>query len=392
MFRITKLLRAGMLLMGLVVALGLSIPTGAYAYEEFVTAVRNSRGNLQVILYRIEGPRDGMRIERITSKQRGAISNVSASGLGVGRFVTAVRNAESKLQVIVWGVQGPGRRELVALGDAVGDSVYLRVDATTIRGAGTERDMSSRFATAGVDGSGNLQVIVWDVDHSGRVIQRGSERGQAGRAKDVDVIALSSNMLATAIKTGSGNVKVISWRVDASGNLQRLHDYTGGVLGADVPISTCSVPDQRRGFSRFAVNIATGSGNLKAIIFDVDKERGTVDRQGSSRGAGRASLISAEYLPQGLLTAIRTREEKLKLIKWSVDRSGNNVSRLGDKVSEGADRIATTRLAAAGSLITAIRDNHGNLKVLVWDERNLRVQYETSAGAISAVDVVSTGH
>ena len=177
----------------------------------YATAVINSDGNLQVIIWEIVSNDNDISILRRGSASTGTVREISIAplirqteNLSRFRFATAVRNSDNNLQVIVWHVTPNGG--VVRIGDAVAGQASL-ISAARVN--------DNRLLTAVRDSSNNLKIIVWDIDYDGNLTRRGS--ALAGAVSLISI--MSSN--TTAVRDSDGNLKLIDWNITLSGDVSR---------------------------------------------------------------------------------------------------------------------------------------------------------------------------
>jgi WD40 repeat protein len=239
-------------------------------------------------------------------------------------FATAVQDGDGNLNVTTWYADHYTieRRSSASAG---------RVGLVSVcpLSAPFSPDVRYVLATAVQDGDGNLKVIIWYVDGEGNLERKGS--ASAGPISLVSVIPIDfmdfePTVLSTVVKTDSGDLKVIIWEVDDEGNLVRRGSASAGSVGL---ISAADLTRVGIDGGRFVIAVQDGDGNLKIIGWNVDKESLEVTRLGSAT-AGAVSLISCcrypfldEFLFGGFVTAIRDGSGNLKIIGWIMDRDGN---------------------------------------------------------------------
>lgn len=194
-----------------------AISATAYSKNHLVTAVRDSAGNLKIILWQIS---DDGAVTRLGDASAGAVSLVSADFVGSGlplRLITAVRDSVGNLKIISWNIGLDGRisrRSDISAG-AVSEISAFGLGETL-------------FVTAVRESHGNLKVIVWNLDpDSGRLTRLGD--ASAGAATKISAFGLNGPNFATAVRTVRGNLKVIAWHFDLpTGKVRRLADATAG--------------------------------------------------------------------------------------------------------------------------------------------------------------------
>ena len=207
--------------------------------------------------------------------------------------------------------------------------------------------MARNLVTVAQYVQGDLGVASWDVDIDGNVNLNpgiGIERG-SGPASSISVATnLSTYRLATAVRDGGGNLKVIAWDINDSGRVTRLGDDGAGAVSL---VSATALSD-----FTIATAVRDGGGNLKVIAWNVDGD-GNVTRRGYD-GAGAVSLVSAatvwhssaEFPDTDVVTTVRDGGGNLKVIAWNVDGDGN-VTRRGDFVGGAVDLLDSARLVLA---------------------------------------------
>jgi hypothetical protein len=116
--------------------------------------------------------------------------------------------------------------------------------------------------------------------------------------------------------------------------------------------------------------------------------------------AGAITEVSATSVHGGsdqndqFLTAVRDGHGNLKLIVWHVSADGRHVRRRGDASAGAVSRVALATVDSDnGLVVTAVRDGSGNLKLIVWhispDGQQVERLADASAGAISEVALVA---
>ena len=90
---------------------------------------------------------------------------------------------------------------------------------------------NERLVTAVRDGDGNLRVIVWRVSSTGAFTRTGDSGSQAGDATMIRATVDSSGRAITAVRDGSGDLKVITWGISANGATVRRLGDSGSAAG-----------------------------------------------------------------------------------------------------------------------------------------------------------------
>ena len=192
----------------------------------------------------------------------GLASDISVAQLSALRAVTAVRSGSGNLKLIVWDVDFGWN--FIRLGDyTAGTASDIEVTAVS----------SSRVVAAMRDSDGNLKLICFDISQAGELTRRGSYT--SGGATEIQVVTLDSSRIVAAMRQAGGNLKVICFDVSAAGNFTRRGDWEAGVASA-IDLSRVSL-------RRVATSVRTETGNLKVILFGIS-DQGDVTRQGSFEG------------------------------------------------------------------------------------------------------------
>lgn len=272
-----------------------------------VTAVTTAEGRLKLIVWRISD--GGSTIERAgdSGNQAGVAGAISLTSLGTGHVVTSVRTNEGRDKVILWRISGDGS-EVERLGDSGDDGVEADLVAAAPAGLG-------RFVTALRDGQQRLLVEVWEASADAANLTRLSDSlGEAGVIGEVRAISLGSSQLVTAVSTQSGNVKLIVWDIDGQGQVSRSGDSAGQAGIAQSIALTRPEPEL------VVSAVVTNEGDLKLIAWHI-AEDGVVTRLGDSgQQADETAVIDVAALaPNRLVAGVRTAAGRLKLIAWSVE-------------------------------------------------------------------------
>ncbi|EKV01691.1 hypothetical protein Lepto7375DRAFT_3869 [Leptolyngbya sp. PCC 7375] len=286
-----------------------------------VTALRTVDSKLKLIAW-ISG-NNGM--VRGGDAEAGDVSEVaiarvkhpSSSTPAAGRVVTAIKNSRGNLQLIVWDVFTNGtihRRGDIEAGEASEINI-IGLPATTSGGS------DSRVLTAIRTEDGRLKLITWGIQSNGS-ISRLAE-ATAGDISKVDLTEIPGQRVVTAVRTGEGTLKLIAWDVSHPEFIHRqgdddepLNQNTAGPI-REVSI-TAWEPDAFTPGDDVAVAVRTNAGDLKIISWSV-LPSGDFTRSGDSGDlAGAANLVNISWsrISKRLLTAIRDEDNNLRLITW----------------------------------------------------------------------------
>ena len=196
-----------------------------------VTACAAGNNDLLLIPWQIGT--DGT-ITRLPGEARaGTVSAVSITGLGTASrtVLTAVRNGSGNLECIAWDVAADGssivRRGQPGLAGTIHEVAVVRARNDS------EGPGGASFITAVVNGSNNLEVIAWDFqDNPPSISRRG--HSEAGTASHISIAGAGpSSIYVASMRRGSGDMELIAYDIPASGSVTRTGDL-GGNEGTDV--------------------------------------------------------------------------------------------------------------------------------------------------------------
>lgn len=239
-----------------------------------VTAVRTASGDLKLIVW--ETQNGAREIVRRGEASAGAIGDVAIASVVDGRgrgqssperftgVVTAVRDGAGNLKLIAWEMSPS--KQLVRRGDASAGRVGA-VSIATVRVS----NLREVLVTAVRDADGNLRVIGWEIDAAGNLTRRDTEA--AGPVGDFVVHRMpqpggrSPLDLVVVLRDASGDLKIVGWEVDASGRLRRQGDVAAGAVRA-----VSAVDLTRSGRTHLVGAFRIGSGELKLIDWEVNLE------------------------------------------------------------------------------------------------------------------------
>jgi hypothetical protein len=234
------------------------------------------------------------------------------------------------------------------------------------------------------------------------------ERAGAGRATRITVQAFSNDQVLTAVRDGSGNLKLIGWLTPNGEKITRAAD-TEGQAGEVSEIALALVSPPQSPVLRAITAVRDGSGNLKLISWEIGEQMKSITRLKHSleTDAGAATHItlvagvtSPNALGPVLITAIRADNGNLKLISWRLLPDGS-FTRLGDS-EQNMHQAGEVGLIAACSLgynsvMTAVRAGNGDLKLIKWyvsdngemiTRQGDSEQYAHQAGYVDEINIV----
>ena len=244
-------------------------------------------------------------------------------------------------------------------------SPYLRrtdVSAGAIKGGDTLFLSGNRAVTATIAASNNnLKLVSWDLVGVDSIIRKGNI--EAGSIKDVKIVEPTQNFVLAATRLMNDNLKMILFQVTPTGGFVRIADHTAGKINAFEMVTI-------GGADKKAVTVVrTESGNLKLIAWDISvANNGTASivRLGqASAGAVSSLSISRAKNFNGVFTAVRDSDNKLKVIPWKISANGQAITR-GASGSAGTIKTGIAVAPLAEGVGVAVRDADGDLRVITW--------------------------
>jgi hypothetical protein len=298
-------------------------------------------------------------LTRKDSGSAGAVSSTAIVATGGGRVVTPVRNGSGDLEVVVWdlGLDGANvHRRGSASGGAVTDI------AACYCGLGL-------VATAAKTAGDTLKVILWKVDAAGNITRMGDESaGQIGTG--MSICRVGMELIATAVKTGTGELKVIAWRVTASGEISRQASESGGdvsriATAESFPLQITDDGEETLGYGQLTTGVRDKAGNLKLVHWALETKGKTITRLADAQAGAVDDIALCPLPPRTLISAVRDGSGDLKLISWALNDAGLAIDRWDSK---GAGQVNEIAICPSGIdlFATAVRTGQGELKVIVW--------------------------
>jgi hypothetical protein len=196
-----------------------SVAAVQVAQDQFVTAVINGGGHLEVIAWRANLRTN--RLARENSSVAGkvissageagaiAISSPYALDAGVsGAFTTAMVNVHGYLDISYWEVSTSGAISLIS--EIQGDAAFYGSPDVSVTSVYNAKGYPS-FMTAMSNSAGDLEVSLWSLNSSNQ-IQLGST-AYAGAIGGVSIACLhdSNYEVVTAVQDGGGYLELIQW-------------------------------------------------------------------------------------------------------------------------------------------------------------------------------------
>jgi hypothetical protein len=338
-----------------------------FTSSEILTSMQNGSGNLELIGWTYKGG----KIVRAGTATAGTAQEVALALIG-RRAVTAVRSGSNDLLLISWDVPS-GMQSITRLhdtGKAAGEASNIAIAAIG----------SNMMITAMRDGSGELLLICWRLNADGSISRLGESNPpgkprQAGAVDLVTIVALANNLVVTAVRNGSGNLELIAWNISSDGMTIRRMDPSGTSAGTVGEIALTAYQDPATNSSVVITAVQNGAGNLLLIAWKVLEEGAGFERLGDTSmlppnlRPGTASHISVSpsgFAVGNFLASMRRGTGDLELIDFTLNPNGSWTRNCDYGQAQGTDVTETKISSFFGHAVTAIR-KADFLNVAVWD-------------------------
>ncbi|WP_096332919.1 hypothetical protein [Nannocystis exedens] len=242
------------------------------------------------------------------------------------------------------------------------------VNEGSVLDAAVARPRSTRDVVVSIRGSnGDLKHIPYTVSSTtGQIVrQDGKELSEPAVFRVETTRSPAHDGYVAAIEDSAGNLKVIDYHVDSGLNITRDPNGTGaGGAIDDVAITTVT-----SGFDGVVTAEITTGGLLVVRSFEVPAAGGVTWADTFVTLVG-ADSVRVDTVPVGLTEYVVTSVQQpttgnLRLDTWEVDGSGQ-ITWL-DTISAGeASAHDATPTIAGGDLISAMRDDAGNFRMIGW--------------------------
>lgn len=338
----------------------------------------------------------GQQLDRQGDYTAGSIySGMATATVNQGLMVTAVRlDTTGNLKLIAWEVSGNG------LGTTSGGEEIVRKGSVELPGFVTSVAVvnmgNHRVVTAVRNDDGNLHLILWQLSQDGLQIEKLDEH-VAGGVTEISLAFLTTSQFVTAVRLTNNKLKLIVWKILDGHLIDRRGEYTAGAITKVSAISTGALGNGSGLVT--AVRLKSG-GFLKLIAWWISNDGLTVERRGSAVGEAIiqvAIVHSGQYAEVGftnvqdvVVTAVRDGDGNLKLISWWVSKdTQQDITRKDDAIAEAISKVAITRVSTpfhSDRLITSARLSDDTLKLTAWDvlsNGQITRQQDAFAGAIT---------
>jgi hypothetical protein len=336
----------------------------------------------------------GIEIGSDSGDLAGEVKSIAVpySGSFTSHSVTAVITKSGNLRLIDWHVDASGKVTRIA------DSGTQAGQVSAISVAKGEHPL---YVTAVRSGSGKLLLISWNV--ASNTIQRLADSGNlAGEADLIRIVRLvksssgNSDLFLTACRSASGTLLLITWKVAPDGTFQRLATAEAGAV-SEISLAQFFYSFSVEG-SLVATTVRAGNGSALSIVWEVSADGSTITRRGDSGNQmGLATKISSVVTITGhLVVSCRASNGNLRLITLQVSSDGNTVTRVGDSGSQAGAVSGVSSIFRKYGLLTAVRAGDGHLLLIAWNINSGGAltrggDSEDQAGAADLITLDSTG-
>lgn len=305
------------------------------------------------------------------------ISNPNSPNSQVGLFVTPVRVREGGLKIIAWRVSDDGT-SIARLGDS-GNQPEL------IMGIASTRISFQRVAVAVRTFQGRLKVSIWRIFNGGEQVEllgEGEASSVPAITSELSVVSMSAGQIVTIAHLPNGQLRLDHWGISTDG---ATVIHKGSSVATNIAITEFSAAQLT--FGRVVTAVRTREQQLRLQTWAVPIENEPIElvAQSLPNSAGDGRQISLS-IGSDIMTTVRTLEGRLKLIRWSAA-----LERLGDSREQGGPVSRTTIVERASDrYITATRGSNGLLNVELWQVNPNESSIQKLAAADS-VDQERTG-
>ena len=196
------------------------------------------------------------------------------------QVVTAMRDSEDKLRLMVWEISNTGVPDVIANVSTEG----------TIKKVSIARVASNRVVTAVRESGDSLRLTVWDISNNGRTITKLGTRTSA-KIFDVDIAGEPdftqdspyNGRVFTAARNTGGNLFVAEWRVKPNGQILAP---TTKVYG---PISQIDVKSSEQ--ADYLISVAMRDSEEKLRLISFTESNPGIRRRGGLGTGGKISYV-----------------------------------------------------------------------------------------------------
>jgi hypothetical protein len=188
---------------------------------------------------------------------------------------------------------------------------------------------------------------------------------------DIEACNLGNNRVATAVRDSGGHLKLVSWTALSDGTITPSDEKVATSLtqpAVVLPVSEIAMDSLSS--TRLVTAIRDSQDRLRLITWSISDDGQTITRLfDSGTQAGAASEIrlnSWMATGSGLLTAVRTGGEILRLIAWELSPDGQ-IQRINDSGSlAGGVTLVALCQQTGNRYVTPVSTSSGYLKLISW--------------------------
>lgn len=295
----------------------------------------------------------------------GQISAVASAQIANDEFVTAVRNSSGDLEIIEWwaNLQTSQLVRIASVNLGPVSAISITSESTT------DTFYPGVFVTAAINANGNLDVISWLAPPNGPIMKITEIEGDPASA--VSVSTVTFNLFLTAIRNGSGNLEISSWYL----NYPSWTITQGGTTyaGAISQVAAVGLAGQynTQGGSGFAgvTAVLNSWGALELIDWNSDYSgnigRGPTAYSGEFSQIAAALAVNPGNTSGPFYTAGLMPNGQVEVTSWGVNNSSNSITTGASAFGYVAKQVAIC--AANPAAFTGAIYTDGTLYVQAWD-------------------------
>jgi hypothetical protein len=218
---------------------------------------------------------------------------------------------------------------------------------------------AGQVVTVSRNGEGRLVLRNWGISVDGTTVNLAGNGGATGEVvTEFATLRPFIGRLVTASRTDSGRLQLHSWATPPGEDPALLFESDPGAAGDGRQISAVIGGD-------IMTAVRTVQGNLKLIRWN-----GALEREGDSGSLGGPASRTAVLALNGdfYLTAARGEGGRLQVESWQVDPTSTGIERTrmtAEEDQEPAGEVAFGRVFGP-NCVTAIQDAGARLKLITW--------------------------
>lgn len=322
----------------------------------------------------------------------GAISQVAAVQVAQDQFVTAVINSTGNLEVIAWHANLSTKqlaRQGTWVAGPVGTWFAYEYPAIAISSPfALNAGVSGVFTTAAINTDGSLDIIYWELQPNG-TISKIDEIAQTGDASAVSIASVYYTQngypqFVTAIRNGSGDLEVSLWYVDPNYGLELSGTAYAGAINA---VSIACLQDSNSDVITAVSNSASNLELIKWFYSGSTVTRGNTTYTSTNAyynvavAPGIATLNDPPYPVNAFYTASPDMENYTTVSAWN-----QYMGLQGSATTGGALWLAMAAHNSAAIMVSTpfnpiLYESGGTYSLGVFDQNNSN-QFSQVTGAL----------